>query len=430
MIGSNSINDSNKTFVPKQVAQEPISTTVVVHKDLDITKLNKYIAGSSWSVNYYNQLKAENDNNQPLDVRAIDSIQQFEKIINLELKVTSPIEATHFSNVSGEAILTVGIEPHVGDVFITELDGGRIALFRVITVDHEHYNLNNVFKLEYKLDMFLTKSEEIFVDLEEKVVREFVYDDTYALTNSSGILTKEDYNNKIDLSKKQKELEIFYLNSFYNTSNRTLTVPVITDQVIVDPYNEIFVFSIFNYSNSLVISDINRFAYNKQDLLFDTIYDVLLNKSYKNLTYIENQFCVVRRSSFSKIPVLKTMRYFNIDFVVARSQFDGSSVIKDDELLLVLERSNISITGKNNIPDRFNEKCWLFSKKFYSHSEFSSTIEELVIMYLKDEKLNDNKLYDLLNEYRKWTKLDQFYYIPILVMLLKSRTTQTTSYGT
>ena len=421
MIGSR-LPDVHVVPKPKQIPQEPIHTVIATHNDLDISKLNRYIEGSSWSVIYYNQLRAENDQNQVIDTSSIASVQQYEKIINLELKVTSPIEPTNFSDVTGEATIYVDITPKEGDVFTAMLDAGRIALFRVDEVVHELYNLNTIYKITYRLSAFYDNTSEDFITLENKVVREFVYDTTFT-SNENCILTKNDYITKIDLLSTLKELQRYYVNTFFNSSTRTLLLPGMTKTM--DPYNECFIFSIFNY-DSLLMGELNRFAIDKADFLFNTIYDILLKKKVKSIKHLKDPFYVENKFRYTKSPILKTGRYYNVEFIVSRGDNKSDLAFFGDTLLDNLETSYDS---NGLLPDRHEERHWIFSENFYSKLEYKSIIEKLTLDYLHNRQLSLEELSDLVDDYMNWSPLDQFYYIPILVMLLKYKTTETYSPG-
>ncbi len=410
---SNTESNNHTTTQLDKVLQSGIETTVAFHNDINLTKLNQYISGSSWGVNYYNQLKAENDNLMPIDINSIEALQQLEKIENLELKVTSPIETNNFSDVSGEAVMAVGIEPHEGDVFITRLDNNLFALFRVIEVTYGLYNLNKIFTISYKLDILLNNNHKTYLDIEKKVVRTFVYDKNHTYTNTKPIITKSVYEDKVSFGKTITVLEKYYLNKFLDNSTRTLLVPTISDIKIVDPYNELFIFSIFTYSDML--SKINRFPVVKNDMLFNTIYGALLNKDYKDLKYLTDEFKIENKSNYTDIPILKTLRYFNTDFIVARSQNKSETSVSNDNLLLYIE----NCPEDEILPNRNVESHWVFSDDFYKKQTNTFLIEKLTLNYLQNNYLLNTDLVTLINKYRDWSDINQFYYIPILILLLK-----------
>jgi len=425
MIGSSKpiIQQSTQDVEP-EIKQEPIHTVVMTHSDVDLTKLNKYIDGSSWSVDYYSIATAENDMNMPLDRDGITALQQYEKILNLELKVTQPIEPANYESVEGEATLAANVIAKEGDMFVSPLDSGRIGLFRVISVTHELYNLNKIFKITYKLDGFVDKNSEEYLSLERKVIREFVYDKEYAVTDSNPILTKEDYIVKIDLEQTLDEIQRYFINTFYDNSTRTLLVPELVKTI--DPYHEFFIFQTFSYRDNMLMDELNRFPIDKTDFLFGTIYDVILNKNKNAFRFIKDVFSMENRLMYNEIPILKTGRYYNISFIVSRSQNNSESSITGDNVLALLKESNY---GDNLIPNRHIEKHWFFSEKFYSENLPTTIIEELVLQYLDNEHLNTDKLLRLIESFRNWSLLDQFYYIPFLVVLIRYRVTGTYSLG-
>ena len=65
------------------------------------------------------------------------------------------------------------------------------------------------------------------------------------------------------------------------------------------------------------------------------------------------------------------------------------------------------------------DDCYVFSNEFYMDSYPLSVLEELTMDYLHHRAVNVSKLSTLCKRYRSWGRLEQFYYIPILLLLIK-----------
>ncbi len=429
MIGSNSIETPETESTDdkvKQVPQNGPTTVVAFHNELDLVKLNKYISGKKWTVAYYNQLTAENDNVKPFDTEGTAAVYQYEKIEKFELIVETEIDISNYDSLSGSSIISSGVIPHQGDLFIATLDMNRIALFSITEVTREHYNLNPVYKVSYSLNNFLESNAELFNDLENKVVRTFVFDKDSNFTNSSPILTKTDYIMKVNLSDTIKTLTSFYFSTFYDKAHNILTVPNTVGKVIIDPYLETFIFKIIDYTNNLFINRINRFPTESEDILFNTIYDVLLNRNSNLLKHIDLDYFAVTRSHYDQIPVLKTGRYFNVDLVVSNRRNKSETSSSGDNMLSLVEKPNIP---NSLLPNRLTTETLLFSKEFLT-KEPKTVIEETTLEYIFNNTINEENLVKLIDDYMNWIDIDKFYYIPILILLLKSRITHLKSHGT
>ena len=63
---------------------------------------------------------------------------------------------------------------------------------------------------------------------------------------------------------------------------------------------------------------------------------------------------------------------------------------------------------------------YIFSSKFYDNDGSKTVLEGLVLEYLNRKTINPNRLLNVLNNYLHWGQLEQFYYIPIILVLIKS----------
>jgi len=65
------------------------------------------------------------------------------------------------------------------------------------------------------------------------------------------------------------------------------------------------------------------------------------------------------------------------------------------------------------------DEFYVLSQAFYEDTTDKSLLEVLVKDYLKMQAIDLDKLYRLTEAYRKLGRLDQFYYGPILMILIK-----------
>lgn len=63
---------------------------------------------------------------------------------------------------------------------------------------------------------------------------------------------------------------------------------------------------------------------------------------------------------------------------------------------------------------------YVLSKNFYDGNlEEMTLLEQEVAKYIKGEALNPDILMDLYKEHVSWNTAEKYYYLPILIMLLK-----------
>ena len=79
------------------------------------------------------------------------------------------------------------------------------------------------------------------------------------------------------------------------------------------------------------------------------------------------------------------------------------------------------IDGKLYVfPIKNPDNCYVMSNSFYLKDlSGCGALEELVIRYLKGESLNTETVESLANQYYNWSTTEQYYLIPILILLIK-----------
>src|SRR5699024_9334874 len=74
------------------IVTQPTRTTVTDLDRIPKQYLMKYLEGSAWTVDFFNFLKGRNDAKKFFDSKVLTPDQQVEKIIGLELRVTTPLD--------------------------------------------------------------------------------------------------------------------------------------------------------------------------------------------------------------------------------------------------------------------------------------------------------------------------------------------------
>ena len=96
--------------------------------------LLQYVSGARWIVTYYKQIKTSEEASEAYNINRPAPYQQYQKIENFEIRVTSPIQATPDNQsstftVNGVGLIYPSIVPDHGDTFIADV---FISAIRVI----------------------------------------------------------------------------------------------------------------------------------------------------------------------------------------------------------------------------------------------------------------------------------------------------------
>jgi len=392
------------------IEESHVSSSIVVDSDVKIDSFVRYIEGFSWSVNYYSKQKAENDIVQPLNSESARIIEQFIKYNNFEIKVKTPIENLSLKDVTGKAVIT-DIVVNVGDIFTAKLRDNNLGLFRVIEVEHKLYNFKTLFEITYKLDLIKTNTTlNVFNDLESKVIKEKFYDNKAIFTGATPIIDNEVYKYRLNIDKELRNISMFYFNTFFNRELNTILVPD-DNYKINDPYMEYFIFKIFNYEHIPFLDRFNRYTSDELSILYGTIYYTLIEQNQNELEFNKNMRALKNKYLHTESVFIKSMRYFGTDMFVE---------LGDEEVENLVDN-----TGKN-IPT-FNEK-YLFSSNFYKKEKLS-LLETLLIDHIEAKTYKVEDISTLIKDYRKWSKKEQFYYIPFLYLLVKQSKVYSYSIG-
>lgn len=385
--------------------------SIINNRDVILENMVGNIKGFIWSVDYFLQIATINDSISVPDINIPPTVQKYNRINKLELNVQTPIaQAEDISGITGEAIINCGFLPNVGDAFVTELTGGRSAIFTLKTIDIKTYNLRNVYFVTFELFTFLdTENIERYNDMIYKTVKEYVYDREHLLDFSAPVILATDYKKKTDLKKMFKTITDYYCSKFIDNDKRLLRLPT-RYSVYFDSYLTKFMFKIIETDANPMLLNLNRYENN---LLSEerTIWDAIVERDLELLKIVVPHLWY-RPTFNNQNPIIRDLNYLGVNFILEKT--DVHLDIEVDEV-----RNNIP----TSIPHPMLEtdiSYYVLSEHFYKLDTVNCTnFERMVIHYLKGEIIHYNELEECLNNYYNWETTDQFYCIPLLLVLIK-----------
>lgn len=400
------------------VTKEELKTSTLYNKDNGLDRIIQNIKGNRWCVDYFLQLRDINDSLAALDHRIPISMQKYHKIEKLELFMQSPITQEALTNITGEAIINAGFTPNSKDMFKATLTGGREALFVIDNVNKRTYNIHETYVVDFKLFCILDgndESEAYWNNLKDKVMKTYVYDKNHLLDFSAPVILQADYKKKVELRTALPPMIDYYFRTFINYDKNVIALPT-TASIYTDLYLNRFIESILDQTDHELMSRLSNLSFpiGEQDKIY-TIWDAILNRD-------TNLFKVVKpnldfRLTVNNISnyVVRNMNYLGIDFIVREidDDFDPTIPYKD-------------IAGKRDddyqdpINNDYRKGYYAVSGCVYNLDEVNAGyLEKLLIKYLKQEIFDAKELDKPLLEYMSWSTRDQFYLIPILIVLVK-----------
>ena len=447
---------SNATVSLPVVQAPEVKSIISDDRYVPRESLITYVEGSLYTVNYYSQVLAANSELRGHDAGQNATLQQYTKIINFELRVTTPLsgtpeEETSTTLVTGSANVTPPLIPNVGDMFIAPIGDGNEGLFEVKESTRKSMNHDSVYAIEYVLTGRVSGIVDRITDLEKKVVKTVYFYKDNLLQEKSPFLVSEEYNNLRQLKGLFKDIVEHYFKSFFDREYCTLIVP---GQIrsVYDKYVTETILKLVNTEDAPEIIK-TRVMVMDQDKYLEqpTIWTMLLEKNIDMLPFINNKMGLVTTNMFSANPIFQSIRFTGIQYAMYPIIYDlvGNpdftiyipnmiDSYSREQFLHVSYGSLQEVTGqagdlsellKNNVLDKisnvplFNQvtsdSYYVFSEAFYKDSVGCSILESLTLDYLKGRVIDVSKLYSIAKRFRYWGKLEQFYLGVVVMILIK-----------
>jgi len=411
--------------------------------------LLRYVEGSRYTVNYYKQVLEEHNDLKSHDTGQDRLYQQYERIVGLVLKVDTPISqgsqdlSTGFMTVEGSAYIYASIVPNVGDMFVANVGSGVDGLFTVTETQRTTFSEHSVFAISYTLLKRVSRSDETFLDLEAKVVRTFYYDDKSTFYQSQPLVIEDKYKFLVTLRDYYTHMTEFYFKSFFSKEHATLIVPGQNETITHDPFITDFILSIVDTFDAPEIRRVRRLIV-MDDLFFEqpTLLSLIRSRDLRAMGHVNRTMGLLSSSNFSLNPFLSGLRFTGISHVVYPIFADESALGYGDRPLSQVTLLGLSptSTSKHVYDTLFKttlingvetpiiypvkiEESYILSKGFYDVenliTQSSSVLEILMLDYFHGRALDYKKLWLLIELWPMWPRLEQFYYIPLLIFLAK-----------
>jgi hypothetical protein len=441
-----------KEATPVRVTEPSYRSVTVDTRFTPLANLIRHIEGSSWSVNYYAQVLNQDSElgAQQLDRAAI--YQQYVLIELLELKVTVPLAGeqdpeTKSMKYSGTAMVYAGtgVIPNKGDMFLADIGDGRQGVFVVTSAEQKSYLAQSCYQLTYDLKSY--DEAGVLADLETKTVKKTRYVKEFVQYGQNPQVLSEDYAQLIDFNKRYKELLGLYLRDFFSVEEQTLIIPGQTE-VSYDPF---LVKALLDWVSTDEHPFVSRLRLLNVDgdkiMATPTLWDCLSQMATDSLPMAVQQVRLMPSHHWRRAPQYGGVYFSGVQRVVypidGRTDVDaaydhqceatGGEAIKTggqrfSDLARLIPDTNLngfvySEVEAPNLPDIVpvtQDPYYVFTRAFYYGEEpLSSNLERLALSAIQQEAIDKTILSRLAINATKWENLERFYYIPVLLALLK-----------
>lgn len=423
---------------------------VVDNNTTQIQSLTAYVEGLPWAVDYYAQVINESNDLKEQDVGQKSTYQQYKKIINLEIRVAQALSSSQDAenkllSIQGSGICYSCVVPNDGDMFTAKLVNGHTGIFRVSNVERKTFNLGSVYSIDYLLIAYVDVDVARFQDLESKVVKTYFFNKDRFIQGQDPLLIPEEQQNVLDIELSYKQLVRYYFKNFFNREFQTLIIPG-QDLSIYDAFVTNFILKITETFDAYEIRHVRELPTENNFFLEQLqIWKVLYDRDPMLLPQVVRQMGMVKVSYFIAEPLFQGLRYTKIDRIVYPAYGDvtvttgiySEDIIPSDMDVLKEAPSpagDIHAILRNNyveekkttplIKQITEDQNYVFSQAFYDQSGEQTVLEALVSDYLNRRPLNQKRLVALVKSALTWGRLEQFYYIPVLLLLIKVSATE------
>ena len=411
-----------------------------------VNAIAQYVSGTNWPIRYYQAILSQHNDLRTIDTGTSGTYQSYNRIDNLPIKLTSSITHTHeegtgVSRVAGSGTILSYIVPNRGDIIIADAGLNDEAFYQINQVERKTQFRETVYEVQFELLDLRTVGNERFNDLESKVLHRYHYHADRLNEGYNPIMLTDRYNAVTSIVELTSDLIRYYAKQFYHRQNATFLVPHsqfrIYDHMVVKFFKQIV--STYEAPELVQFQLIN--PDNSPHLELTSLYDALLEQDEGLLRQSHHRYGVISSPSLRNYLRLNSFRLTAIDQLIYPKYMKSYSgqermAIEADDVELIKNhlwldnsyfntlptiRKPIGSTGEYPLIPQLNLlESYLLPVEFYQLKSISSILERQCYRRLMKQPLDEQELMWLMESARSWGLVEQFYYIPLLILLGKA----------
>jgi len=432
---------------PNLPVTEPANYKSIIYDDKNqpLQSLIGFIEGSPWSVDYYSQILSRDNDLREVDPGQPNVLQQYQEIKELEIRVNGPLSSSYDSDtgittVTGDALIYPFMIPNVSDYFVSDTNDNRRGIFRVTGVERNTLNRDSVYSINYDMVGYVETTPDIYNELLSKTIKTYQFSKDRLIEGLSPTLKTSDYAIISGLQDTYLTIVRRYFRTFFNKQYFTLVLPG-QDHAIYDSYLVDYILKIVDQDEADEVRNIKQLP-TDQDLHLNQpqFWELLLYRDYTMLDEVNSNMAIANKAMFNANSYLHGLRFTNIEYIIYPLESDETILINKHAVKKntlntpdlieptnhggsIADILNGSYTdGLTTIPiikTVTTDTKYVLSDAFYSATTDLSLLEQLTKSYIQGLTLDLGKITELANAYETWGRLEQFYYGPILMTLLK-----------
>jgi hypothetical protein len=411
--------------------------------------LTTFVEGAPWTVEYYSQVVDQDSGSSGQQVNAPAPLQQYQLIKGLELRVSSPLTQSQNTEdasmiVQGTGMLPVGVIPNEGDMFLADIGDGKEGVFQLTMSEKKSIFKDAVYYIEYRLVSYSTP--ERLGDLKAKTIKVLRFVKDFLVHGQNPVIQEDAFQAAARLSRRFPRLLERWVKEHLNLEYMTLTVPG-QDRPIYDPFLTRAVMAFFNTGDAIDMRKV-RVLNVDDDLAMRSycLWDAIEHQERGLLRQGFKKAGLVHAFTFSRNPMLEGIRFSGIRSVIYPTDPDFTVNMPEASRLKLLEPDNLDgdlVAAPTNVIELVDvisnldldtnelnpaaikavlcDDFYIFSQAFYDQATSGQTLLELCVQRYIDGKALDARVLDALSDsVPAWGLLERYYYIPILLVLIRA----------
>lgn len=436
--------------LPAAISPDPVITLDITNNQYaniaidtrwtPISSILSHVEGSAWTVDYYSQVLTTDSQLAGQQVTTSGVFQQYTKIEKLELRVSSPLSQsqdpdTKTMSYAGTAYLYSGLIPNEGDMLVAGIDNGQSAIFKIIGTIKKSIFRETVYEINYIIE---TTDADYLTNLNGKVVNTYVYRKDFLTTGQNPLVVSADNDILMKLGGAYSTLCKQYFPRYYNKEYCTMILPG-QEYSIYDPFFTKFIMSAFGTDDHYLVQDIKELNTTDDGVLSQTcLWDAILNQDFSYITTGWTQAGYVSTNTFSRNPFYNSIRFTGINLcaypIDPRPLINNAPIVPkllepftlaptagtSSAFGIPANLAALPVSATPNIYPVTQDAYYVLSSNFYTQTTAQSVLESIVSDYLQGKSIDLMSLYNATKLFMQWGALEQFYYVPIVLYLIRA----------
>lgn len=441
---------TNIKTLPTVLSTDNKSNFTTLFPESKLTSLLKYVEGYPWTVNYYGQLVNDANTLEHVDPGTPSLLQPYYQVSKMVMHVSSPLtanydEATAVTTVTGSALFPLGIHPNRGDIFIATVDSGEDAIFVINSVIRKTHRKESLYDVNYSLYGYTSANASLVTTIEDKVQERYFFNKDANYFNRDYLITSEVKEARDRLQVYLRDSQSYYFSVFAQKDSGGLYIPGTADS-FYDPHLTEFISKTVSF-DILSQSAFYKFMYRDKYISQPSFFEMLLNRNISMNSHIHRQQGFVNSASTHNSTRFGSVFHAGVDYIlypknpdttkdidkfIYRDPIDAytSGYVTDKNYhissLTVQTKSNNNLYTKSLLHELFVDDYYVVSSNFYNYIENKNLYEQisfaelLIYKFLKSEAIALEDLVLLIQSYREWSLLHQYYLLPVAWLIIRN----------